>query len=256
MKKIFIITILILFVLFSTNSNSQDLPKNTLPTSNIIICLVSLEYWAEKDDVGYKGIYPQIFSRLMQSLSISNYQFVLAPYVRLQQLLDKGDCDMSITLADEQFDIQKGALVWQIDSVVILRDDLEANTIEEIDFLIIGLLRGAKVGFSFEQLKNIKKVETSNFYSLVKLLEIKRIDAIAGDNKIISGIAKSEGVKLGSIVKINDSPLPLTFIMSNKSPYSARFNLFNNALKKMVDSGETEKLILDAFINGNKKATK
>ena len=85
------------------------------------------------------------------------------------------------------------------------------------------------------------------------MLELKRIDAIAGDLKLISMIAKREHVSLGDIIHFNKSALPLNFIMSKKSSFINDFKSINQALVDMVNSAEVESIVLDAFDSHNEK---
>jgi len=242
-KFIILSFVLMLFTIPSQASESD----NTLD-----ICLVNLEYWAEKKDEKYVGIYPQIFEAFIKKLHITDYRFSIAPYIRLLHLLESGSCDISISLADNSFDINKGVLIWQINSTIVLGPEQKAKKLADLKGLHIGLIRGAKTGTSFDNLEGIRYLKANNFYQLVKLLGAKRIDAIAGDFQLITLIADQENIALGEVISIDKSPLPLNFILSNKSKFKDEFDKFNTAFTDMVNSGEIQRIILNAFGKADK----
>lgn len=107
----------------------------------------------------------------------------LMPYARIWESIKHGDHDGGIIFRSENRSklVQYAGHIQTVPTVVIPLKGIKLNTYEDLQYLLIGNMRGVHLSKRFDNDKNLKIVELINFEQETRMIELKRLDAIAGN---------------------------------------------------------------------------
>mgnify|MGYP000134049603 CR=1 FL=1 len=246
-----LITISLVFCLFATAPITiAETVKAafTQPAAAIETCVVELEHWGELDKTTQKlvGIYPEIFNEFSKRSGI-NLQLNLTPYPRVvHYMLNDDGCELSISLPSKLLwdNAKIGGNIWNIKLGIISRPDNHIARYEQLRGQRVGLLRGASINARFDEDSTFIKISTVNFSSLLRMLDAKRLDAVAGDIEIINSIQKQNSsvtYRFASPMLLNE--LPLHVMAKRQFSHPQGFSHINQIFMNMKHDGTIRKII-------------
>ena len=199
-------------------------------------------YAYEDKDGRLAGISIDIARRVMK-LARLDVTFVSYPVNRLQSMLRKGEID--INYAD--------SLIWNSpeeqrqyvfskpystvkEHLYFLNDHpARGQTIAQLDHLTIGMVRG------YNYWARLIRLETSKDDALIKLLQTRRVDAIALVDDIFDELVSSNALDPGQFVqgaRLSEAPL----VFKLQPQYASWLPRINNAIDSLNKTGELERI--------------
>ncbi len=232
----------------------------------ILFCLSSVSSLASPMRIAYaeyppysyfdgeaKGIEIEVLNRVLnQQMGIELHHEIL-PWKRAQSSVEKGlfDAFVSVptpTRAEYALYSKLAVTYWQASLFVRNNSPLLNNRLTispqilvEHPKLQLGALRGN--GWVEEHLKAANIEYASSMQSLINMLIKGRIDAIP-DSRFTMGHYLKQFQYKGQIQELpfNEAKIPMFLHISKKSPYTQVLKEFDIELKKLMDSGELEKI--------------
>jgi polar amino acid transport system substrate-binding protein len=207
-------------------------------------------YAYEDKDGHLAGISIDIARRVMKLASL-DVTFVTYPVNRLQSMLRKGEID--INYAD--------SLIWNgpeeqrryvfskpystvKEHLYFLADHpARGQTIAQLEHLTIGMVRG----YNYRALdpaiekRRLTRLETSKDEALIKLLQSKRVDAIAMVDDIFDELTSSNDLDPGQFVqgaRLSEAPL----VFKLQPQYASWLPRINSAIDSLNKTGELERI--------------
>lgn len=209
-------------------------------------CVIDLSFWSSVEGDSKRGIYHDLHRELYRRADIEDFRIVVAPYPRLLDLLETGQCDVSTSLPPRQLsNLLLGTRYWQIRVGVVAAQGRALSDYQSLRGLRIGLLKDATMGVSFDDDLELTKVQSPRFSNLVDMLAHGHIDAIAGDLDVISGIAEQKQLPLGASLVMQS--MELKFIMPANSAVAEQFDRLDQIWQQMVAEGYVRERVLWYF---------
>lgn len=210
----------------------------------------SKPYAYEDKDGHLEGFSVDIARRVMKLANL-DVTFVIYPVNRLQAMLRKGEID--INFAD--------ALIWNSseeqrryvfskpystvkEHLYFLADHpARGQTIAQLEHLTIGMVRGYNywaLDPAIEE-RRLSRLETSQDEALIKLLQSRRVDAIAMVDDIFDEVTSAHDLDPGQFVqgaRLSEAPL----VFKLQPQYASWLPRINSAIDSLNTSGELERI--------------
>jgi ABC-type amino acid transport substrate-binding protein len=207
--------------------------------------------YAYEDDNGHLlGVSVDIARRVMQLANL-DVTFVTYPVNRLQSMLQKGEIDMNYAdariwnSAEEQqhyvfsrpYSIVNEHLYFLIDHPA------RGQSIQQLNNLTIGMVRGYTYWALDPAIANhrLSRLETSQDDALIKLLQSRRVDAIAMVDDIFDALVASNHLNPAQFhqgAKLSEAPL----VFKLQPQYASWLPQINRAIDKLRSSGELDSI--------------
>ncbi|WP_440876457.1 substrate-binding periplasmic protein [Thalassotalea sp. PLHSN55] len=112
----------------------------------------------------------------------------LMPYARIWQNIKYGNHDGGIVFKSSSRSelVDYTAFIRTVKTVVIPVNGVSLENPATLENIIIGKTRGTHLGKAFDENKNLKIIELNNYDQAAKMINIGRIDAIAGSALVLS----------------------------------------------------------------------
>lgn len=106
----------------------------------------------------------------------------LYPYARIWKSIKQGSHDGGIVFRSESRKslVEFVAPIRKMKTVVIPLKGIQLNSYDDLKGLTIGKTRGSHLGNKFDQDKNLKIVELTDYNQLAQMIRLGRVDAVAG----------------------------------------------------------------------------
>jgi len=139
-----------------------------------------LPYGIESNN-GSSGIYYDIANRLIELAGYNSHNFI-SPYVRIMLELKSGETDMTIMFKYKELEdfVNYIAPLPVLETVVIGLKGVTFASVKALEGKSLAYLRGAKFSDAIDRNPDIINIETIDFLQAMKLLLVKRVDAIIG----------------------------------------------------------------------------
>lgn len=248
--RLTLITLITLVLSMSLSVRSADSTGalSPLPIKKLTTCVLALEQWGEFDQqtATFSGIYPEIFKEFSKRSGIQ-LELILAPYPRLvRMLLSRQGCELTISLPSQALldNARIGINVWHIKLGIISKPEARITYYEQLEGLNIGLLRSAKITPQFDADTSFNKITSVEFSNLLAMLELDRIDAIAGDIEIINSLISQDPSKEDQFATpLLLGQLPLHVIYSEHAQHQEQFAAINAIFEEMKNDGTIKNII-------------
>jgi ABC-type amino acid transport substrate-binding protein len=206
-------------------------------------------YAYEDSDGRLEGVSVDIARRVMQLASL-DVIFVTYPVNRLQSMLQKGEIDLNYADSpiwnspeeQRQYVFSKPYSVVREHLYFLADHPARGQSIEQLDHLTIGMVRGytyRALDPAIEQ-HRLNRLETSQEDALIKLLQSRRVDAIAMVDDIFdAAISSSENLgqfRQGALL----SEAPLVFKL--QASHAVWLPRINGAIDTLRKSGELDNI--------------
>jgi ABC-type amino acid transport substrate-binding protein len=230
-----------------------------------LLCLITLPVAAEayvagsaawkpyafEDDKGrLRGLAVDITRRVMQ-LAHVNAIFVTYPVNRLQSMLQKGEIDLNYADAliwnspeeRQHYVFSKPYSVVSEHLYFLADNPASGQPIEQLDHLTIGTVRGytyATLDPSLE-MHRFERLETSQDDALIKLLQSRRVDAIAMVDDIFDGLISTSRLDPAQFrrgAKLSEAPL----VIKLQPEHAQWLGQINQAIDTLRSTGELESI--------------
>lgn len=207
--------------------------------------------YAFEDENGHlQGVAVDIARRVMQ-LAKLDVTFVSYPVNRLQSMLHKGEIDISYADAmvwnspeEQQHYVFSKPYSAVNEHLYFLADNpARAQSIAQLDHLTVGMVRGYTywaLDSAIAQ-RRLTRLETSQEDALIKLLQSRRVDAIAMVDDIFDALVDSNHLDSGLFrqgAKLSEAALVLK-LQPQYAPWLPRIN---RAIDTLRSSGELDRI--------------
>ncbi|MFK7824575.1 MAG: substrate-binding periplasmic protein [Oligoflexales bacterium] len=219
--------------------------RHALSEVKINFCLIKLELWGEKVRNEYKGINAEILEALAKKANVKS-NIIFAPYPRIIKNLSTGVCDLTVTLPDPKAKgIEIGEKYWTIRMGILPQKGFNVSSLNNLSGKRVGELSKATLGPAYDGNNTFKRTKAAKYGNLVRMLKDKKVDAVAGDLDILQKVVTELNFETGSSFVV--APLPLHFMMSQKSKYKNRIQEFNKIIVDLEKTGEISKIVNSYF---------
>lgn len=191
----------------------------------------------------YQGTYWEYAQRLSDRSGIAIERRPV-PKARVIANLRSGATDMAILFRAAKLEpyVQFVAKVRDIPIVLVSMRNLELQSYEDLYPLnSIGIYRAAAISPRFDKDTRLHTFSVSSYPKLVQMLELGRLDAIAGNGVVLHALVEKHC--LGSKVRFHDLGFghrEQWLVMSNKSKRQALIPDLARAMATLQQSGELD----------------
>ncbi|WP_035075533.1 substrate-binding periplasmic protein [Maridesulfovibrio zosterae] len=240
LKFILLFFILTVFISYTAYAEQIIVPVNHFPPWKII-----------DTNNNISGINIALTKRLLEKASVTP-TFVSRPWKRCQLMMEKGTADIMNGLLKSS-DREKYMIFldppYKTNSTKAFYtrkgESTKIRTYYDLANKTIGTVLGSKYFPKFDADKNLKKEIVTNTHTNIKKLTFGRIDTFIGTTTVTDYLIAHDGLedKITKSEYIYSEPIPVYFAVSKKSPLANRIPELSAALKKMVESGEVDRII-------------
>lgn len=210
----------------------------------------SKPYAYEDKDGQLKGISIDIARRVMKLANL-DVTFVIYPVNRLQWMLRKGEIDINFSdaliwnSAEEQrrYVFSKPYASVKEHLYFLADHPARGQTIAQLEHLTIGMVRGYNywaLDPAIEE-RRLSRLETSQDEALIKLLQSRRVDAIAMVDDIFDEVTSAHGLDPGQFVqgaRLSEAPM----VFKLQAQYASWLPRINSAIDTLDKTGELERI--------------
>jgi polar amino acid transport system substrate-binding protein len=166
----------------------------------------------------------------------------LMPYARIWKSIENGDHDGGIVFrSPERSDlVEYVALIKRFKSVVIPLTGQKISTYDDLSGLIICKTRGTRLSDIFDHDDKLNILEVTNYKQAVNMLNIGRIDAIAGSASVLSFQLTQNSIPVTNIDPTNNYAIGFReqwLQLSKRSNSDVDIIKLQYAVKLMIDNG-------------------
>ncbi|MGJ8680281.1 substrate-binding periplasmic protein [Paraglaciecola sp.] len=175
----------------------------------------------------------------------------LMPYARIWENIKHGKHDGGIIFKSESRSpiVVYASHIKSVPTVVIPLEGLHLKSYDDLRGLLIGTMRGIHLSERFDNDNTLNKIELTNFEQETRMINLKRIDAIAGNGLALMYQLKKfhviEKVNLNDQLVLGEKEQWLQF--SKKSPYLNRIPKLKQSIKKLKQDGTFNKILIKYY---------
>lgn len=166
----------------------------------------------------------------------------LMPYARIWKSIENGDHDGGIVFRTPGRSniVEYVALIETFKTVVIPQTGKKIRTYSDLTNLIIGKTRGTRLGDIFDNDHTLTILDVTNYEQAVNMLNLGRIDAIAGSALVLSYQLSQNNIPITSIDPTNNYAIgerEQWLQLSKHSKIDVDISKLQYAVKLMIDNG-------------------
>jgi len=207
--------------------------------------------YAYEDDNGHLlGVSVDIARRVMQLANV-DVTFVTYPVNRLQSMLQKGEIDLNYADAliwnspeEQQHYVFSKPYSVVNEHLYFLADHPASKlSIQQLDHITVGMVRGYTYWALDPAIEThrLTRLETSQDDALIKLLQSRRVDAIAMVDDIFDALVTSSQLSPSQFhqgAKLSEAPL----VFKLQPQHAQWLPQINRAIDRLRNSGELESI--------------
>jgi polar amino acid transport system substrate-binding protein len=166
----------------------------------------------------------------------------LMPYARIWKSIENGGHDGGIVFRSPERSsiVEYVALIKAFKTVVIPKTGKKIRSYDDLTALIIGKTRGTRLGDVFDNDYKLTILEVTNYKQAVNMLNIGRIEAIAGSALVLSYQLSQNNISKTSIDPTNHYVIgerEQWLQLSKHSKIDVDISKLQYAVKLMIDNG-------------------
>jgi polar amino acid transport system substrate-binding protein len=161
---------------------------------------------------------------------------------RIWKSIENGDHDGGIVFRspERSYLVEYVALIKRFKTVVIPLTGQKISTYDDLSGLIIGKTRGTRLSDIFDNDDKLNILEVTNYKQAVNMLNIGRIDAIAGSALVLSYQLSQNNIPITNIDPTNHYAIGFReqwLQLSKRSKSDVDISKLQYAVKLMIDNG-------------------
>ncbi|MBL4631042.1 MAG: transporter substrate-binding domain-containing protein [Paraglaciecola sp.] len=182
----------------------------------------------------------------------------LMPYARIWKSIENGGHDGGIVFRTPERShlVEYVALIKHFKTVVIPLSSRQIRTYDDLSNLVIGKTRGTRLGDKFDNDERFILLEVTNYKQAINMLNLGRIDAVAGSALVLSYQLSQNNIPQASIDPTNHYVIgerEQWLQLSKHSKNKVDTKKLQNAVKLMIDNGTLDN-IMTKYYGGNWRA--
>lgn len=218
------------------------------PRQPVRVLIMETEPWGYRsDETGeIQGIWPDIAMALFEGID-RGYTLEMAPYARVWRNLEFGLADVSFLIRSADREQMASIHLFDFQSIVISRAGIEIKQYDDLYGLRIGLLRGVRLNPVFDSDDELKVMYLRNYEIPVSMLNIGRLDAVAGNSVSLDYLINSD-IAISSRFVLQTTPVYIHF--SVDSTQRELIPLLQRRVNELKRRGFMEEVIRKHTENG------
>lgn len=175
----------------------------------------------------------------------------LMPYARIWNSIEYGNHDGGIIFKSQSRDplVQYAGHIQTIPTVVVPLKGITLKEYNDLSTLYIGTMKGVHLSQKFDNDKSLNLLELINFDQGTRMINLKRLDAVAGNGFALLYQFQKFGVldkvDLNNQLKLGEKEQWLQ--MSNKSKHLASLPVLTKSVTELKESGVFREILVKYY---------
>jgi polar amino acid transport system substrate-binding protein len=187
------------------------------------------------------GMHTEVLEEI-EALSGICMRIRLMPYARIWRSIENGHHDGGIVFRSPKRShlVEYVALIKSFKTVVIPKVGKQIRTYDDLSELIIGKTRGTRLSDKFDNDDKLTTLEVTNYKQAVSMLNIDRVDAIAGSALVLSYQLSQNKIPVTSVDPTNNFVIgerEQWLQLSKHSKSKVDISQLRHAVKLLIDNG-------------------
>ncbi len=201
--------------------------------------------WAGLNEAGqpvgaFKDIVETLEARTGHRIAVT-----LHPFFRVERELESGEQDCGILLWNDGRGtiVERGEQVYPMTFGVVARRDVTLTTYEDLLSLAVSVVRNLRIDARFDGDDRLTKAVDKDYASGLRMMELGRVDAIAGALPTIRAQAERAGLETMLGDQLVLSVIPLVLQCSRRSDRLVHMATLDQAIRDMRADGTLRRLL-------------